>query len=377
MADSKKVLLALASYDQEMHRGFLDYAREKGWNVQVVSPSTGGVYQYWDGDGIICCLSTNRQNHMTEFVLNHKAPKVELSKSFPDEAMAQVYEDNEAIGKMAAEHFLTRGFQRALYLTHYDFWHVNERGESFVRHMEAGGVETPFIHLCHALQAEDSLIEWIAGYLKKQTFPLAVFTGFDNEAQYVIEACKLAGIRIPEEVSVLGTANHEILCDWAEIPISSVDTSRRLWAHTAATVLDEMMAGKASAETVKLIPPSRVVERKSTSIYAVEDVTVQEALKFIAENIHAPLNLEAVADAIGISRSSLSRKFRQVMNCSVGDEIKSLKIIEAKRLLLEGKNTVETAKALGFSTPYYFYRVFKQMTGMTANDFLASYQIDD
>jgi len=44
----------------------------------------------------------------------------------------------------------------------------------------------------------------------------------DDRGREVLEACRVAGIRVPEELAVIGVENDELLCELATPPLSSV-----------------------------------------------------------------------------------------------------------------------------------------------------------
>ena len=369
----KQILLALAFYDEEMHKGAAEYARKHDCELSVVSPENGPVYRFWEGDGIIATLLADPNNEMTRFVLDFPGPKILFGKvadKFPENQFSEVYEDNEKIGRLAADYFINKGFRNFHYVAAGRRWHVCDRGESFrARIAEAGFLSSECFFMEHINDSKE-MFEFLALDLKKYPKPLAVFCGFDNVAQWVIQGCRLAGLRVPEDVAVLGTANHEMVCEWGGIPSSSIDTNTRFWAFKAAKLLDELIAGKAEPNTTILIPPLQIVERASTDTFAVPDLMVAKAMRFIGENLHRPISRDEVVTAAGSSNTALSRRFKASLNHSIVDEINLQKIEEAKRLLADrSKNTVEIAAELGFSTPFYFYQILKKQVGMTPKEY--------
>lgn len=372
----RQVLLALENYDAEMHKGAADYALKHNWNLQVVSPSYGAVYRFWSGDGIISCADINPANEMTNFIFDFKGSKVEFGHPFfelTDHEFSCVYEDNEKIGQMAANYFVNKGFENFLYLSPHHFWHTDERGSCFVNAIRRCGYSAQECFLRDHITDMKTMFTFLGEYLQNMPKPLAVFCAQDSLSQWVIQGCRLADIRVPEDVAVLGTGNHKMVCEWGETPSSSIDTNLRFWGYSAAKLLDELIDGKQTEKSIKLIPPLKVVERISTNTTAVNDEAVSKAMRFIQENLNRPLSVEEVVDYTGTPKSSLIRKFRKTLNRSIVHEINRQKIEEAKRLLSDHtKNTVEVSGELGFSSPPYFYRVFKQETGMTTKEYRKS-----
>ncbi len=363
----KRILFALDGYDEMMHKGVLDYAKEHGWKVKVVNDDYGPVYRSWEGDGIISCLDKNDlENDMTKFVVNYRCPKVELAKRRLDESFGRVYEDNRAIGYMAAEYFINKGFRHFHYTAVNQIWHVEERCKFYKERLKRQGFGCSDWFLRRDVPDWNCLIDWIAEEIVKLPRPLAVFCGFDLEAEWIIEACMKAGVAVPDDIAVLGTGNHEMVCDWAEVAISSVNTNLRGWSYRAAELLEQILDGKASTEDVVLVPPLGIVERASTDIMAVNDERVADAIKFIKDNLSTPLAVDDVVQAADVPKTTLNRRFQRAFGHGINKEINRIKIEAARKMLADkDKNTVEIAMELGFSTPYYFYRVFKQQTGIT------------
>lgn len=84
------------------------------------------------------------------------------------------------------------------------------------------------------------------------------------------------------------------------------------------------------------------------------------------------LSVGTMADDLHLSRSHLSRRFSAESGQRLAEYIRRMKIQEAKRLLLEGKQShAEIAHALGFSSMSYFYMAFRKVTGETPSEFLS------
>jgi LacI family transcriptional regulator len=63
----------------------------------------------------------------------------------------------------------------------------------------------------------------------------------DNQGQHITEACRHVGIRIPEEVAVLGVDNDEMICDLSDPPLSSIALDVEKGGYDAAKLLDHMI----------------------------------------------------------------------------------------------------------------------------------------
>ena len=100
---------------------------------------------------------------------------------------------------------------------------------------------------------------------------------------------------------------------------------------------------------------------------------VKKTLDFVFVHLHEKLDEEAISEAVGLSRSYLSRLFKKETGVSLSSYIRKKKIEEALDMLRFSKKPVsEIATDLAFSSHSYFIKVFKQETGMTPGEFRAS-----
>ncbi len=85
------------------------------------------------------------------------------------------------------------------------------------------------------------------------------------------------------------------------------------------------------------------------------------------------LTLETIARHFSISPSQLNRRFKQHTGTSVISHLISMRILESKRLIREGKyNFTQIAEIVGYESIYYFSAIFKKHTGMTPSEYSRS-----
>ena len=85
------------------------------------------------------------------------------------------------------------------------------------------------------LQGE--LIRWLAQLPK----PLGLMACNDLRARHVLEACRTLGLRVPNDVAVLGVDNDEMICELTDPTLSSIDQAARRIGYEAAATLDCLM----------------------------------------------------------------------------------------------------------------------------------------
>jgi LacI family transcriptional regulator len=125
------------------------------------------------------------------------------------------------------------------------------------------------------------------------------------------------------------------------------------------------MAGKEPKQIVS-IPPSNVVIRQSTNLMAIENPDIVRAMRFIRENACDGVDVNSMAEELGLSRSFLERGFRDHFGRSPKAEIMRVRIERAKMLLdRTDKTSQNLAKQCGFNSLEYFITAFRREVGMT------------
>ena len=100
--------------------------------------------------------------------------------------------------------------------------------------------------------------------------------------------------------------------------------------------------------------------------------TMERALDYIEANLSAPLPLDDICRACGVSLSTLKHRFKECTGATPRDYINSAKIHRAQALLAAGAGVTEAAMALGFGSPGYFSVVFKKYTTLTPSQYVQS-----
>ncbi len=109
---------------------------------------------------------------------------------------------------------------------------------------------------------------------------------------------------------------------------------------------------------------------KQTSTRDVRETRLRRAVRRIQENISERLPLEALAKTSLMSVSHFSHLFKAKVGASPTRFQIAERIARAKQLLSETDMAAqEIARDLGYSDPYFFYRQFKQKTGVTTGDY--------
>lgn len=368
MKAKRNILVTLGWYDPRLLEGIGRYAREAGWHLEMRAAIEAAIPENWRGDGMLA--NDTAVSRVARFVEAQAPlqPTVLIGSNHPPSSLPCVRGDNAAAGREAALHFLDRGYQ------HFA-WHSVKRGlveeerrSGYVGTLAGAG------HTCHLLQwhpgrgrrTEDwsGATAWLSRQLGRLPRPLALFVLDDLLAIDAVQACLDAGLRVPEDVAVLGVANMELACECSQVPLSSIDENLTEIAYRAARLLDHLMDGGVAPGAPEIVPLKGLVVRRSTGIFAITDPALQRAADFMERNFHRSLSMEDVARHAAISLRALHYTFQRELQRTPGQHLLRLRLDRARELVESGTLRMgEVAVQCGFSTLRNFHRAFLRAFG--------------
>jgi LacI family transcriptional regulator len=352
--------------------GIAQYVREYGpWTVYIEQRSLQDRMppwmKRWNGDGIIARASTPTS---VRELLRTKIPTVDLNDQVRDTGLPQIHTDHAAIARLAAEHMIERGFRHFSFFGFPVFEWSERRQEAFARRVvEVGhtfheGPPPRRVSWGHQQDSWEDEIDGVARWIKNMPKPFGVMAGNDIRGSQLLDACRRAGVAVPEEVAVVGVDNEELVCQLAYPPLSSVVPDAHGIGYEAAALLDNLMKGKPARESLRLIPPLGVVTRQSSDVTAIPDPRLADALRFIREHACEGISVDDVIDHANLSRSSLQRLFRTVLNKSILDAITDVRMQRVRQLLAQTDLPLtEIAHRTGYAYTEYLSTTFRRESG--------------
>lgn len=365
----RNVLLALGWYYPEIHRGVARFARDHHWHI--TADFDDPVPKHWDGDGVITFLGAKQD--LWRRLRKFDVPIMDLTESRPNISLPRVTMDNMVIGRLAARHFLDKGYRSFAFVQRWELGVSRRRRNHFKSGIHDAGYQCSVLSWQREANGRPDTREqrhrWLIQRLSTLPKPLAVFASRDAEAVEVIEACISAEILVPEQVAVLGVDNTEHVCDCLQVPLSSIDPNLEQVGYEGAALLDRLMHGK-STKSLVYIPPAGIMERRSTDHLAVDHPLVVAALRFIHDHCHETINMSDVVSHVAMSRSGLEKAFREHYVRAPMEELRYIRLVRAKAMLVDTDAKIITiALRTGFRTAHNLCRVFKQHTGMTPKEY--------
>ncbi|MDB5242505.1 MAG: transcriptional regulator, AraC family [Spirosoma sp.] len=366
-------------YGKSLLRGITAYAKENGAWVFCRMPlffretmGARGIIQWaqdWGADGMIAQLY---QEEDAELIIRAGIPLIaqDFKERFGN--VPNITGDYYETGKLGANYFLQKGY------TNFAFYGFNtivwsrERAQGFEETLRQHKHTVYYFEHEKARSGElwyykpSSLSQW----LKSLPKPIALMACDDDQGQHITEACKLAGIRIPEEVAVLGVDNDEVICNISDPTLSSISLAAVRGGYQAAALLDHMIVTNSLSGPSIIVRPIQVIDRESTDIFATSDPNIRQALRYIHQHIDQNLGVTDVLAQVAISRRAFEIRFQSITGSPVYQYILQLRMEKFTRQLIESDKSInELAIECGFPDAKNLARQFREIKGATPNEY--------
>ncbi len=358
---------------REILHGIAQYVRDhEPWSIyhepRSLDASAPGWLKTWQGDGIIVRLQNER---LAEAVLRTGLPVVDVLGVVNNPSVPLVHVDNEKIGQVAAEHLLERGFRQVAFCGIRELNWSQQRHQSFAK--AAAGCRCRVYRLPSRSRTDSSWEtqqERLADWIRRLPKPIGLMACYDPAGQRILEACRRAGVSVPEEVAVVGVDNDETVCEVCDPPLSSVAANHARVGREAARLLDRMMHGHPAPRRPTYIEPTGVLARQSSDALAIGDADVAAALRFIRSRASEGITVAEVVEHVSVSHSTLKDRFRRLLGRSLHEEIVHTRIKLCKKLLVETELPIrQIALETGFRHQEYMGVVFREKVGKTPGTF--------
>jgi len=359
-------------YDRGIIRGIMRYIHSnRPWRLYVEEEPASKISSFtgWSGDGLIVGLDSRR---ISKVIPKLTGKLVGIGCLAPDLLpkldISTVKTDDQMIAQWAADHLVDRG------LEHFAYCGISRRGldqwnevrcDSFRRRIVKQGRQcSVFTGQRHLLKdwgrMLQELTEWLAGLPK----PVGLMACHDSQGRYVLEACRQADLNVPEDVSIISVDNDELVCELAVPPLSSIAQATEQIGFQSAELLDTLMTGHQRRPVHITVPPACLVTRQSSDIVAIDDKVVSRAIKFIREHATELVGVPEVARHVGVSRSTLEKRFKGFVGRTVHDEFQKRRLGVARRLLTCSNLPLQViAEQSGFRSAHYMSAVFRRELG--------------
>lgn len=350
-------------------RGILEYARLHGpWDVQTVEAHPHiarlGSFRNWQPEGMI-----KDGSYAIPFrgLQAGKLPTVLLdTNGRRSRRGCSVDHDSRQTAEAVADYYLRQGLERFAFVGSVPRcgWST-ARAEGFVNRLAQHGygcaVYRPKNGMDWGLEQEH-MRRWLLSLPR----PCGIMAAIDLRAKQVLDTCRLAGIRVPDEMLVLGVDNDETICENTLPTLSSALPDFERGGYMAAELLDRLMRNMQRKAVRLTYGLNRIVTRQSTQRFRVPNPVATAALEFIRLQACEGITVKDVVSHVKVSRRLAELRFREACGHSILEEIRHYRLERVCTLLRETNLPIgEIGKRCGYETETYLKTLFKTCFGVT------------
>jgi LacI family transcriptional regulator len=307
-------------------------------------------------------------------------PVVNHWSNSPATGVPSVLADCHADGRIVAEHFVEQGYKRLQLISSTTDRVKRDYLEGLQSVARSHDIEVLDLDIPYDFEEDPKLLatayQKLREALKRIDKPIGVYVPLDSMALYVVQICNELGIRVPDEVGLAVAYNSLDVCLNTRPTLSSIEGNNPKIGYEAMRVLDQIMHGESAPSEPIFVPPKTLRVRGSSRIFVCEDATITKAMRFIAENARNPICVDEVADAAGVSKRTLSRRFDAHVGKSILTEINRVRTQTIKQELVDTEQPIsEVAAACGFTSTSHFNVFFRKATDMTPGEYRRKHRL--
>ncbi len=313
-----------------------------------------------------CAIVTEWLPGLTEGLVALGCPVILVPSDEKVDGVFNVDVDDLAIGQLAANHLISRGYRNFAFVGRRDAHYAKQRLEGF--QSVVGDVPIYWEEFRDWRQydeywrdPDEDMMDWLLGQPK----PLGIFTAHDPTGRHVLEAAAQANLDVPFVVGVVSANDDESVCEMARPALSSIRLPWRKIAAEVMLTLEAVWAGKSPTGPV-LISSLEIVARGSSSFEAVSDILVRRSMQSLISQIASIKSVEDWATQSGVSRRVFERRFQAALGRSPLAMIQMQRIERAKILLSTTEIPISLiAERCGYQSNERLSVNFRALTGMS------------
>ena len=184
---------------------------------------------------------------------SYPTPVVYVDTLVTDPDAFSVIPDDAQGGALAARHLIDQGRTRIAHLTGPADWvSTRLRAEATRQVLRAAGLPFPDYRLVFGDWTEMFGYDAVAALLERDPEIDGLFAGNDRIARGAIDRLVRLGVRVPEDIAVVGFDNLRMVVDQAHPPITSIDMNLAELGRTAVQHLLAMIAGESRSGVIRV-----------------------------------------------------------------------------------------------------------------------------
>lgn len=216
-------------------------------------------------DGLILASSQSPERlELFDEFRARKMPLVLIDRPIEGVRASFVGVDNEAVGRLATTHLIERGCKRIAHLRGPKIGLAAKRLKGYLASLKKNKLAAPANYVVDAGFQDhtgfEAMKRLLAGVMQA---PDGVFCYNDPVAIGAMKALRENGLRVPEDVAVVGAGNVHY-SDALAVPLTTIDQKTRQIGARAAELLLEQIGSKRAVRPEKILIVPELVARKST-----------------------------------------------------------------------------------------------------------------
>jgi LacI family transcriptional regulator len=215
-------------------------------------------------DGLIIASSQSPDRlEMFEQMKSRQVPFVLIDRPIEGVRASFVGVDNEAVGRLATAHLIAKGCRKIAHLRGPKIGLATKRWKGYADTLKKNKITVPAWFVVDAGFQDSTGYLAMKKLLESSPRPDGVFCYNDPVAIGATKALLEAGLRVPEDVAIVGAGNVHY-SDALAVPLTTIDQKTREIGARAAELLLEQIGAKRAARAEKILVVPEVVVRRST-----------------------------------------------------------------------------------------------------------------
>ena len=365
--------------------GLLRFIAEKEatWDVKTIDPTSSTdaelqQFRNWAPIGIIANLEYRQvvaKRLAIRRLWRHKAVFVNrLNISHRPARAMDIRIDDACLSEAAASLLMKRGLVNFAYVDELERYCETKRsklrGDTFVEYLARNGFA------CARFSSTINGTNWsselyrLADWLKELPKPCGIMAYADICAKRIYDACRIARLRIPDQIRIVGVDNDVNLCENLSPTLTSIEPDFELCGYLAGQLLfDRLTKSSPDKPRSRSCGVKSIVERASTQDVKGGGRIVSAACEIIRLHASDKIGVADVAEKLNVSRRLLEMRFRDVLGTGVSEELRRVRLESVCRQLRSTNLSIgEISAKSGFSSSSHLNALFRKTYGMTMRD---------
>jgi len=351
-------------------------AHAAGYELEVVEAQRtarplGEIVAFWNPVGIIFNGSAGLGYRAEWFPKGvpvvHLDPDIDVARMNPDYT---VENGDAAIGELAfkaldrprCKSYAFVGWERSINWS-------NTRADRFGELASKSGKPFFALHVGWTMSDPQPLVDRLHRLFAEAPLPCGVFAANDDHAAVVLAVCRQEGLRVPDDVSLVGVDDMAPFCEHLSPPLTSIAADFPTAGRLAAQLLVKAVENPALAPAHLVYPPCGVTYRDTTSAPVRADPLVAKALAHIRRHATEGLRAADVVAHMGVSERTAEMRFRRHAGKSITECITDARLERALACLANPRQRIDAiANLCGWSSPAHLKHLFKARFGCSMRD---------